>query len=583
MKTKILFFSLLSVLTTLVLQINTVFSDTSVSGFISTNTSWTLSGSPYIVVDGVIVKAGVTLTIEPGVVVKANNEKAIQIDGELIAAGEVDNLITFTSNQENPAPGDWGYLHFTDSSVDAVLDSNNYVSGSILKYCKFEFGGNLVISRNPPSSGVVRIHGSSPLVTRCLIENNDSSGIEIRDGGAPTISYNTIRNNFGRNGGGIFALSDGAVVITNNSIRNNSVATKYASGEGPGGGGIFSWGDLIKIDRNIVRNNFAVVGGGIYVEGSSVTNNIVVYNSTDFLDGGGIYALAGAARVEYNIIANNSAKEGSAGVYARRDTTITNNSIVGNTLDHPVHIVNTDAAGAVLFGATFTYNTLTGNTVPEETDVGGISTFWTSGVINNNNIFNNSGYAFSNDEDETSANINAKNNWWGTSNESEIQDMIFDWFDDGSVGLVDYTPFETTIRSDVPISPPTGLTATKNETSILLSWAENPETDKAGYIVYWGLKSEFPYTNSENINNSTSYSITGVTDDIYYITVTAYDSGYNPAHDDPATIINENQTNGNESWYAKEVIIGQKISSQLSILYMVLPSITNPKKPNSKD
>src|SRR5258705_9728710 len=50
---------------------------TNVSGFISTNTTWNLAGSPYIVIGNVLVSYGYTLTVEPGVVVKFNNDKAI--------------------------------------------------------------------------------------------------------------------------------------------------------------------------------------------------------------------------------------------------------------------------------------------------------------------------------------------------------------------------------------------------------------------------------------------------------------------------------------------------------------------------
>lgn len=582
MNTKILCFSLLFIFSSLSYKAETALSETIVSGFITSNTAWTLTESPFIVEDSVFVNSGVTLTIEPGVVVKANKEKAIQIDGELIAIGEPDNMITFTSNQPSPTPGDWGYLHFTDSSIDAVLDNGNYVHGSILKYCNFEFGGDLtLVGYIPPGGGVVRIHGSSPLVTKCLIENNDNSGIEIRDGAAPTISFNTIRENFGRNGGGILVKTNGSALITNNLIQNNSVASKGVSGYGPAGGGIFAEGDSIKIEKNIIRNNVAWVGGGVHVEeGSTLSSNIISYNSTDSIDGlfGAGINIRDGASAEKNIIANNIATNRTAGVMAEENTTISNNSIVNNILRQPKKIVSTAAGGVQLMGATFTYNTLTGNTVPNETDVGGISNYWDSSVISNNNIFNNTGYEFLNEADETSNNINAENNWWGTLIESEIQEAIFDWFDDSSLGLVDYIPFETAIRTDVPISPPTGLSATKKDNNIILNWTANPETDKAGYIVYWGLKSEFPYSNSVNVNNSTSYTITGITEDVYYITITAYDSTYSPSNDDPATLVNENQTDGNESWYAKEVTIGEKASGKMPIIYMVLPGIISSAK-----
>lgn len=51
----------------------------------------------------------------------------------------------------------------------------------------------------------------------------------------------------------------------------------------------------------------------------------------------------------------------------------------------------------------------------------------------------------------------------------------------------------------------------------------------------------------------TNYTINGITAGTYYVAVTAYDTTYNPANDDPNTIVNENQTNGNESWFEEKV------------------------------
>lgn len=58
---------------------------TNVSGYILSNTTWTLAGSPYIVTGNTLVNNGVTLTIEPGVVVKFDSTKALQINGTLVA------------------------------------------------------------------------------------------------------------------------------------------------------------------------------------------------------------------------------------------------------------------------------------------------------------------------------------------------------------------------------------------------------------------------------------------------------------------------------------------------------------------
>ncbi|MEE8308328.1 MAG: hypothetical protein V3R81_13760, partial [Gammaproteobacteria bacterium] len=73
-------------------------------GNINSITTWTLSGSPHIITCDVQVQSGVSLTIDPGAVVKFDGNSALRIDGELIAQGINGNPITFTSNAGTPAP-----------------------------------------------------------------------------------------------------------------------------------------------------------------------------------------------------------------------------------------------------------------------------------------------------------------------------------------------------------------------------------------------------------------------------------------------------------------------------------------------
>src|SRR2546423_14920403 len=79
---------------------------TNVSGGIYANTTWTLAGSPYIVVDTVVVFPGVTLTIQPGVAAKLANTKMMgTMQGALIAPGTVLDSLTLTSKSSSPSPG----------------------------------------------------------------------------------------------------------------------------------------------------------------------------------------------------------------------------------------------------------------------------------------------------------------------------------------------------------------------------------------------------------------------------------------------------------------------------------------------
>ena len=113
-------------LTVLFIILTYGYGQTNVSGVISSNTTWTLANSPYVVTGNILVSEGVTLTIEPGVVVKFDSEKVMQIRGELIAQGTIDSKITFTSNASSPAAGDWEYLTFYDESTDATYNDNIY-------------------------------------------------------------------------------------------------------------------------------------------------------------------------------------------------------------------------------------------------------------------------------------------------------------------------------------------------------------------------------------------------------------------------------------------------------------------------
>jgi len=102
-----------------------------VIGF-SVHTTWSAADVHRITGD-VTVSAGVTLTIEPGAVVKFNSGRRLRIDGAISAAGTPANKIIFTSYRDDSAggdsngdgpsrgqPADWADIYLGDSLTETL-------------------------------------------------------------------------------------------------------------------------------------------------------------------------------------------------------------------------------------------------------------------------------------------------------------------------------------------------------------------------------------------------------------------------------------------------------------------------------
>ena len=91
--------------------------DMLVSGRVMTAATWQASQSPYKVVGPVAVDTGVSLTIDPGVVVEFTGKYALTVQGTLSAAGTATSLIVFTSGKASPAAGDWVGVYVNSTTL----------------------------------------------------------------------------------------------------------------------------------------------------------------------------------------------------------------------------------------------------------------------------------------------------------------------------------------------------------------------------------------------------------------------------------------------------------------------------------
>lgn len=150
---------------------------TAVQGPLTADTTWTKTGGPYRLTGNVTVPTGVTLTIEPGVTVQANNGLYLYVVGEIQAVGSAAEPIVFTT-----AGTSWNGIAFNDDS------SHDGVTSSTIRYA--------------------------------VIEKSSGFGIDYH-GYAPTVDHNVFRNNRW----GIYASYPGATVsIDHNRFEGSTTA-----------------------------------------------------------------------------------------------------------------------------------------------------------------------------------------------------------------------------------------------------------------------------------------------------------------------------------------------------------------------
>lgn len=128
-------------------------SELEIGGTLSSDLTLT-TGNEYNLTSALIVPEGITLTIEPGVVVRATTGSdvyvAIQQGATINAEGTSSNPIVFTSNSATPNPGDWGGLIVLgrapiNSVVGGDATSTSEIGG-------LPYGGNIAND----DSGIIR-------------------------------------------------------------------------------------------------------------------------------------------------------------------------------------------------------------------------------------------------------------------------------------------------------------------------------------------------------------------------------------------------------------------------------------------
>lgn len=242
----------------------------------SVSGTWLVSGSPYFIEGDINIEAGDVLNIEAGVEVYFIGKLRLLVQGTLMAEGTENQPILFS--RFNPGP-EWKGIRFHNASSNSRMKycivEQSHATGDIpdnfgggiyinscspvISYCTIRdntasFGGGIytvassaeilyctlnnnyvggggggiyllggstqvincsIYGNHADAGGAVYAEMGAPLISNCIMENNDSYAVVCMDPITPTITYNNLINNEDGNYIGYLPPNIGFITGTN--------------------------------------------------------------------------------------------------------------------------------------------------------------------------------------------------------------------------------------------------------------------------------------------------------------------------------------------------------------------------------
>ena len=252
--------------------------DTTITNDISTTTTWSTSGGVYIIQNKIAVNSGVTLTIQPGTIVKFQGGTAITVNGTLDASGAATSSIYFTSYNDDvggdtngdgsatsPLAGDWASIYI-NSGASTTINHTVVRYGGYTGCCSnpyadvYNNGGVLNIFNSEVATSTyygIRTDSGTTTVNMADV-HGQSYGIYMSGSAMLNIASSTIHDNSSY---GVYGLYPSAqLTLTNNIFSNSSSGAAYL---------IFDSGLVFTHSGNM---NAGGGYGGFLVNGSMAAN-----------------------------------------------------------------------------------------------------------------------------------------------------------------------------------------------------------------------------------------------------------------------------------------------------------------------
>lgn len=535
-----------------------------VGGVLTQNSTYSPGLNPYIVTEPLIVPEGITLTIEAGTQLYFMVRTSLRVEGGvLLAQGLPGQEILFTSHGPGDNEKKWDGINFFSSGY-ATDESGNYLEGNLIQYSNVQLTTTGIVVSDTAgvfieSAGIrncdygLFLEDEGNITLKNSVVDQCSYGMYIKNSGSNIISsceitncdigiffpsnnnsrYNQIVNNNISNNRNIgLFLSLGQSTIQYNAIRNNTVSYNNI-GLHIGNGGNADAG-FNSITGNIVHNND--IGIKLSQDKDTLKGNHVADNETGIL-----LSRASYSQIEYNYIS------GNRGWGMILTDASNNNRITGNN-------INNNLSGIKLTEKDLKYsvnNLIIGNNIARNTNEAILLEAGPQSGIHYNSFTGREENLVVN---RFETNVPATENYWFTSDTALINQMIYDRFDNQDYGIVQYRPFLDAPNPLAPVSCPRHVIKRLAGTEIHVSWLPNPETDLAGYLIYFDSEDGITFNQVADVGLATEIMLQGIAFSSH-IAVSAYDTDADGQND---------RTEGHESaatpavpgpWAGEDVVV----------------------------